>query len=225
MTAQRWIFAAAVGIGLGYAWLSGAFVGAGSSPEPVQASEASSASQAPPAPLPEGLARATFASGCFWCTEADFDKVQGVVSTRSGYTGGRTPNPTYRQVSSGGTGHAEAVEVIYDPRIVSYEALLDHYWTNVDPFTANRQFCDVGSQYRPEIFVHTDAQRRAAEASKGTMQKRFSGQPIVVVISDAGAFYPAEDYHQDYYQKNSAQYRFYRYGCGRDARLKAIWGS
>ncbi|MBM3820551.1 MAG: peptide-methionine (S)-S-oxide reductase MsrA, partial [Acidimicrobiia bacterium] len=169
--------------------------------------------------------KATFASGCFWCTEADFDKVTGVISTTSGYTGGRTPNPTYRQVSSGGTGHAEAVEVVYDPRIVTYDALLDHYWKNVDPFTANRQFCDVGSQYRPEIIVHNAEQRRAAEASKATLQKRFGGQPIVVAVTDAGVFYPAEEYHQDYYQKNSAQYRFYRYGCGRDARLEAIWGS
>jgi peptide-methionine (S)-S-oxide reductase len=150
--------------------------------------------------------------------------VKGVVSTTSGYTGGRTANPTYRQVSSGGTGHAEAVEVVYDPRVVTYEALLDHYWKNVDPFTANRQFCDVGNQYRPEIFVHDDAQRRAAEASKAAMQKRFT-QPIVVAISPATMFYAAEDYHQDYYTKNSAQYRFYRYGCGRDARLQAIWGS
>jgi peptide-methionine (S)-S-oxide reductase len=150
--------------------------------------------------------------------------VKGVVSTTSGYIGGRVPNPTYRQVSSGGTGHAEAVEVIYDPRLVTYAMLLDHYWKNVDPFTANRQFCDVGSQYRPEIFVHDAAQRKAADASKAAMQKRFT-QPIVVAITEASVFYPAEDYHQDYYQKNSAQYRFYRYGCGRDARLQAIWGS
>lgn len=132
------------------------------------------------------------------------------------------PNPTYRQVSDGITGHAEAVAIVYDPAVVTYEALLDHYWKNVDPFTPNRQFCDVGSQYRPEIFVHDAAQRAAAEASKTRVQQRFT-QPVVVAVSEASAFYPAEDYHQDYYEKNSAQYRFYRFGCGRDARLRSIW--
>jgi peptide-methionine (S)-S-oxide reductase len=131
-------------------------------------------------------------------------------------------NPTYKQVSGGTTGHTEAVKIVFDPAVVTYEALLDHYWKNVDPFTANRQFCDVGNQYRPEIFVHDAAQRAAAEASKARVQQRFR-QPIVVAISDAGPFYNAEDYHQDYYKKNSAQYRFYRYGCGRDARLESIW--
>jgi peptide-methionine (S)-S-oxide reductase len=147
-----------------------------------------------------------------------------VVSTTSGYTGGRVPNPDYRSVSSGTTGHAEAVEVIYDPAVVTYEELLDHYWRNVDPFVAHRQFCDVGSQYRPEIFVHDAAQRAAAEASKARVQQRFQDRAVVVAISAAGPFYPAEEYHQDYYRKNSAQYRFYRYGCGRDARLRDIWG-
>jgi peptide-methionine (S)-S-oxide reductase len=252
--AQRWILAAAVALGIGYAWLSGAFVGVGSSPEPVaasapaitpagpvptepvavpstpdvsqapqaQAPQAPSARQAPQAPQPPKQSTATFAAGCFWCTEADFDKVKGVISTISGYIGGRVPNPTYRQVSDGVTGHTEAVQIVYDPSVVTYEALLDHYWKNVDPFTANRQFCDIGSQYRPAIFVHDAAQRAAAEASKARVQQRFT-QPVVVTISDASAFYPAEDYHQDYYQKNSAQYRFYRFGCGRDARLRSIW--
>jgi peptide-methionine (S)-S-oxide reductase len=146
-----------------------------------------------------------------------------VLSTTSGYTGGTVANPTYRQVSFGGTGHAEAVEVVYDPAVVSYDALLDHFWHNVDPFVADRQFCDRGDQYRPAIFVHDAAQRAAAEASKARVQARFT-QPVVVEIADAGPFYRAEEYHQDYYQKNSAQYRFYRYGCGRDARLEAIWG-
>jgi methionine-S-sulfoxide reductase len=253
MTAQRWIIAAAVALAVGYAWLSGAFVGLGSSSPPAEAASeiaaqpvvtpagpivtqpvadaavpeapaaaAPQARQAPQAPQAPKQAIATFAAGCFWCTEADFDKVKGVISTISGYIGGRVPNPTYRQVSSGATGHTEAVQIVYDPSIVTYETLLDHYWKNVDPFTANRQFCDVGSQYRPEIFVHDAAQRAAAEASKARVQQRFT-QPVVVAISEAVAFYPAEDYHQDYYEKNSAQYRFYRFGCGRDARLRAIW--
>ena len=242
MTAQRWILVAAVALGLGYTWLSGAFVGIGSSPEPtsvaastpavtpagpvttqpVAAEPTEPAPVAPAAPPEPRRAVATFAAGCFWCTEADFDKVKGVLSTTSGYIGGRVANPTYRQVSDGVTGHAEAVEIVYDPSVVTYEALLDHYWKNVDPFSANRQFCDVGNQYRPEIFVHDAAQRAAAEASKAKVQQRFT-QPVVVAISEATTFYPAEDYHQDYYEKNSAQYRFYRFGCGRDARLRAIW--
>ncbi len=210
--AQRWILVAALALGLGYAWLSGAFVGIGSSSAPVAASapEATPAGrvaaqpvaeapalQAPQAPLAlqaPKVATATFAAGCFWCTEADFDKVKGVISTISGYIGGRVPNPTYRQVSDGVTGHAEAVQIAYDPGVVSYDALLDHYWKNVDPFTANRQFCDVGNQYRPEIFVHDATQRAAAQASKARVQQRFT-QPVVVAISEAGTFYPAEDYH------------------------------
>ncbi|MBI4265013.1 MAG: peptide-methionine (S)-S-oxide reductase MsrA [Acidobacteria bacterium] len=192
---------------------------AGAVGEPIAAAAPSGA----PTPARAGLAIATFAGGCFWCTEADFDKVEGVVSTTSGYTGGMVVNPTYRQVSFGGTGHAEAVEVVFDPSVVTYEALLDHYWRNVDPFVADRQFCDVGDSYRPVIFVHDAAQRVAAEASKARMQARFT-QRIVVAIVDAGPFYRAEEYHQDYYKKNSAQYRFYRFGCGRDARLAQIWG-
>ena len=244
MRAQRWILIAAIVLGLGYMWLRGGFIRESSSPAeetasaapaPAAAASSTSASSASPAPgvapaantaaaaaPSEGPATATFAGGCFWCTEADFDKVPGVVSTISGYIGGRVDNPTYRQVSSGGTGHTEAVEVKYDPSVVTYEALLEHYWKNVDPFTATRQFCDAGDQYRPEIFVHGAAQRAAAEASKTRMQQRFR-ERIVVAITDAPAFYPAEDYHQDYYKKNSAQYRFYRYGCGRDARLEQIW--
>ena len=214
MRTHRWILIVALTLAGGYSWLSGAFVGLGASPVRQVGTAA--------APVKPGLVVATFASGCFWCTEADFDKVPGVISTTSGYTGGRIVNPTYRQVSSGGTGHAEAVEVVFDPAVVTYEALLRHFWQNVDPFTANRQFCDRGDQYRPAIFVHDEAQRAAAEASKTQTQRRFR-QRIVVAIADAGPFYLAEDYHQDYYKKNSAQYRFYRFGCGRDARLRQIW--
>ena len=214
MRTHRWILIVALALAGGYSWLSGAFVGLGASPAEQVGAGAPS--------VKPGLAVATFASGCFWCTEADFDKVRGVISTTSGYTGGRVANPTYRQVSNGGTGHAEAVEIVFDPAVVTYEALLDHYWRNVDPFTADRQFCDRGDQYRPAIFVHNEAQRAAAEGSKAQHQKSFR-QPIVVAIADAGPFYRAEEYHQDYYKKNSAQYRFYRFGCGRDARLRQIW--
>ena len=226
MKRQGWILVAALVIAVGYVWLRGGFVGGSSErAEPIAPAPAAAADVRPTsAPATSGTARAIFASGCFWCTEADFDKVPGVLSTTSGYTGGQMVNPDYRSVTTGRTGHAEAVEVIYDPSIVTYDALLDHYWQNVDPFTAHRQFCDVGTQYRPEIFVLDAAQRAAAEASKARIQERFKDMAVVVAISDAGVFYPAEDYHQDYYKKNSAQYRFYRYGCGRDARLQSIWG-
>ncbi len=216
MHPQRWVLLTALILATGYVWLSGGFVGITS----MHAQQAGTVAQPP---LKPGLAMATFASGCFWCTEADFDKVKGVVSTTSGYTGGKVPNPTYRQVTTGETGHAEAVQVVFDPAVVTYEALLDQYWRNVDPFSANRQFCDVGNQYRPEIFFHNEAQRAAAEASKARIQKTFGRQPIVVAITAAGPFYRAEEYHQDYYKKNSAQYRFYRFGCGRDRRLEEIW--
>jgi peptide-methionine (S)-S-oxide reductase len=211
MRSHRVILIVGVILGLGYFWLRGGFIGLG----------AEQAAQAPA--RPDGYLVATFSSGCFWCTEADFDKVPGVVSTTSGYTGGTVANPTYRQVSSGGTGHAEAVEVVFDPKLVTYERLLDVYWRNVDPFTANAQFCDHGSQYRPVIWVHDDAQRKAAEASKERVQKLFKN-PVVVAVQQAGTFYRAEGYHQDYHNKSSAQYRFYRYGCGRDQRLTQIWG-
>jgi peptide-methionine (S)-S-oxide reductase len=177
------------------------------------------AAQSPP------LAKATFAGGCFWCIEADFDKVDGVVSTTSGYIGGRLPDPTYAQVSAGGTGHTEAVEIVFDPRRVSYEKLLEVFWVNVDPTVKDRQFCDVGSQYRTGIFVHDEAQRRAAEASKAALEKRKPFKaPIVTPIETATTFYPAEEYHQDYYRRNPARYQFYRAGCGRDSRLKELWG-
>jgi len=180
------------------------------------------AAQAPAAPL----AKATFAGGCFWCVEADFDKVDGVISTTSGYIGGRVVNPTYEQVSAGSTGHTEAVEIVFDPRRVSYEKLLEVFWVSIDPTVVNRQFCDVGSQYRTGIFVHDEAQRRAAEASKAKLanSKPFR-DPIVTPIEAATTFYPAEEYHQDYYRKNPVRYRYYRSGCGRDARLKELWGT
>ena len=166
---------------------------------------------------------ATFAGGCFWCVEADFDKVKGVISTTSGYTGGRTENPTYEQVSHGGTGHAEAVEIAYDLAQVSYDKLLDVFWHNIDPLAKDRQFCDVGDQYRTAIFYHDDEQRAAAERSKALVQGRFK-QPIQTQIVAAGPFYKAEDYHQDYYLKNPIRYKFYRFNCGRDARLEELWG-
>jgi len=173
-------------------------------------------------PAPPGLEKATLASGCFWCTESDFDGVKGVVSTTSGYTGGRVPHPSYEQVSAGGTGHVESVEMLFDPKVVSFETLLDHYWHNVDFFNDHGQFCDYGEQYRPVVFVHGPAQRTIAEASKARLQARFT-QRVVVEIIDATAFYPAETYHQDYHTKNPVRYRYYRWGCGRDARLAEIW--
>jgi len=181
--------------------------------------------QAPSAPAPhaEKTAVATFAGGCFWCVESDFDKVDGVISTTSGYTGGKVPNPSYQQVSAGGTGHVEAVEVVYDPAKVTYEKLLDHFWHNHDPFAKNAQFCDHGDQYRAVIFYHDEDQHRLAEASREAMQARFK-QPIQTQIAKAGTFYKAEDYHQDYYLKNPIRYKFYRYNCGRDQRLEEIWG-
>jgi len=176
------------------------------------------------APTP-ALATATFAAGCFWCVEEAFDKVPGVVSTTSGYTGGQKKNPTYQEVSGGGTGHTEAVKVVYDPSKVSYERLLAQFWLNHDPTVKDRQFCDAGSQYRPSVFYHTDEQKRLAEASraKWEREKPFP-QPILTPIVPAGEFWPAEDYHQDYYKKNPVRYRLYTSGCGRYARLDQLWG-
>jgi len=176
-------------------------------------------------PVPDGMAVATFAGGCFWCMEPPYDEIDGVVSTTSGYIAGDVEAPTYKQVSRGDTGHAEALRVIYDPEQVSYETLLEVFWRNIDPTVSDRQFCDVGSQYRTGIFVHDDAQRAAAEASLATVRetKPFDA-PIVTPIAPATEFWPAEDYHQDYYRKNPVKYKFYRYSCGRDARLKELWG-
>lgn len=171
------------------------------------------------------LAKATFAGGCFWCMEPPFDKLDGVKSTISGYIGGRTENPTYEMVSSGGTGHTEAVQITYDPEKVSYQELLDVFWVNVDPTDAAGQFCDRGSQYRTGIFAHDEEQRELAEASKQKLEA--SGRlpkPVVTQVTKAGTFYRAEEYHQDYYQKSSFRYKLYRRGCGRDRVLKKLWG-
>ena len=172
-----------------------------------------------------GLAKATFAAGCFWCTEEAFDKLPGVISTTSGYIGGRKKNPTYEEVSSGSTGHTEAVQVVYDPKRVSYERLLQQFWLNHDPTVINRQFCDAGSQYRPSIFWHDEAQRKLAEASKAQYQKtKPFREPIVTPIVPAGEFWPAEEYHQDYHRKNPLRYKLYTSGCGRYGRLDELWG-
>ena len=154
---------------------------------------------------------ATFAGGCFWCTEADFDKVPGVISTTSGYTGGTVKDPTYHQVSSGGTGHAEAVEVVYDPSKVSYAKLLDAYWHSVDPLVKDQQFCDHGTQYRTAIFYRTEEEKKLAEETKKQVEAKFAPRTVYTQIVAAGPFYPAEDYHQDYYKKNEARYKFYRW--------------
>lgn len=171
------------------------------------------------------LATAIFAGGCFWCMEPPFDKLDGVISTTSGYTGGRTKNPTYEEVSAGHTGHAESVRVVYDPSKISYARLLQVFWHNIDPTAANRQFCDAGNQYRSAIFYQDETQKRLALASKQALQKtKPFREPIVTEIAPAGEFYPAEQYHQDYYRKNPIRYKYYRYSCGRDKRLKELWG-
>ena len=173
----------------------------------------------------QNLAKATFAGGCFWCVEEAFEKVPGVVSAVSGYIAGKTANPTYEQVSSGRTGHTEAVEVTFDPKQVSYEKLLEVFWLNHDPTVVDRQFCDGGSQYRPAIFAHDDEQKRLADASKAKWEKEKPfRQKILTPVERATRFWPAEEYHQDYYKKNPARYRFYVTGCGRYARLDDLWG-
>ncbi len=174
---------------------------------------------------PQNLAKATFAGGCFWCMEPPFDKLAGVVSTTSGYIGGHKLNPTYEEVSSGGTGHAESVQIVYDSTQISYAQLLQVFWRNIDPLALNRQFCDGGSQYRSAIFYHNDEQRRLAEESKQKIEqiKKFD-RPIATEIVAATVFYPAEEYHQDFYKKNPLRYKTYRAGCGRDRRLKELWG-
>ena len=198
--------------GAALAWVVGASVLA-QSPAPAAA------------PAAANTAKATFAGGCFWCVEADFDKLPGVISTTSGYIGGRLANPSYEQVAAKLTGHAEAVQIVYDPAKVSYERLLQHFWHNIDPTTKDAQFCDHGSPYRTAIFAHGDEQLRAALASKAALEKDkpFKGA-IVTEIVAAGPFYAAEEYHQDYYRKNPVRYKFYRSNCGRDARLKQLWG-
>jgi peptide-methionine (S)-S-oxide reductase len=176
-------------------------------------------------PAPSSRARATFAGGCFWSMEAPFDKVAGVVSTTAGYAGGNEANPTYQQVAAGATGHAEAVQVVFDPAKVTYDKLLEVFWHNIDPFDAGGQFCDRGRQYRTAIFYEGDDQRRAAEATKESLERsRLLPAPIATQIAPLRAFYPAEPEHQDFYQRNVRRYWQYRTGCGRDERLKLIWG-
>jgi peptide-methionine (S)-S-oxide reductase len=169
-------------------------------------------------------AKATFAGGCFWCMEPPYDELDGVISTISGYIGGTKKNPTYEEVTSGSTGHTEAVQITYDPKKISYQKLLNVFWPNIDPLTADAQFCDSGSQYRSAIFYHDETQKNLAVRSKKDLQGRFK-QPIVTEIAPASEFYPAEDYHQDYYKKNPIRYKIYRYSCGRDQRLQELWGS
>ena len=172
------------------------------------------------------LEKATFAGGCFWCMEHPFDEIPGVVSVTSGYTGGLKKNPTYKEVSAGGTGHAESVQVVYDPARITYEKLLSVFWHNVDPTAKDRQFCDSGHQYRSAIFYHNEEQRRLALQSKALLEKNKTfKEPVVTEIVQASEFYPAEDYHQHYYKNNPIRYKYYRYRCGRDQRLKELWGS
>lgn len=183
------------------------------------------ATKAAPQATPAVTAKASFAGGCFWCVESDFDKIPGVISTTSGYTGGRVVKPTYEQVSSHNTGHAEAVEVVYDPAKVSYERLVAYFWHTIDPTVKDQQFCDHGSPYRTAIFAQNDEQLKIAQASRAALEKsKPFKEPIVTEITLATAFYPAEEYHQDYYKKNPVRYKYYRNGCGRDARLQQLWG-
>ena len=167
---------------------------------------------------------ATFAGGCFWCVESDFDKVPGVISTTSGYIGGTVKNPTYQQVSGGTTGHAEAVEVVYDPGKVTYAKLLDTFWRNIDPLAKDKQFCDSGNEYRSAIFYLDDEQKKLAEETKKTVEAKFAPKQVHTQIVKATEFYKAEDYHQDFYKKNESRYKFYRWNCGRDQRLEQLWG-
>jgi peptide-methionine (S)-S-oxide reductase len=208
--AQRAILILAIALGVGHAWLRGAFVAEGAAAE----------ERAPIAVARSSIA--TFALGCFWSAESAFAGMPGVLAVTSGYTGGTEPNPTYQQVSSGATGHAEAVEVRFDPIKVTFTQLLDRFWHEVDPFTAHKQFCDLGDQYRPAVFVHGAEQRDAALASRRHWEEHF-GRPVTVAVEDAGRFFAAESYHQDYASRHPIQYRYYRWACGRDARLRQIW--
>ena len=173
---------------------------------------------------PAATATAIFAGGCFWCIEADFEKLPGVIGAESGYTAGKTVNPTYEQVSAGGTGHTEAIRVSYDPARVSYQQLVDYFWRHIDPTVKDRQFCDIGSQYRSGIYWQNEAERKIVEASRDALLKSGKLKQIHTELAAATVFYPAEEYHQDYYKKNPIRYAYYRNGCGRDARVKEIWG-
>ncbi len=206
---QRVILIAAFVLAIGYAWLRGAFISVHAAPieEPA---------------VPATASVATFAAGCFWSAESAFEGLPGVFSVVAGYTGGSVASPTYEQVSAGATGHAEAVEVRFDPGRVTYAALLDRFWHEVDLFAAHQQFCDLGDQYRPAVFVHDDTQRQLAHSSRQQWQTHF-GRPVRVEVADAGPFYTAEAYHQNYAVRHPIQYRFYRWSCGRDQRLREIW--
>ena len=178
----------------------------------------------PPTGKKTEIRTAIFAGGCFWCIEADFEKLPGVLGAESGYTGGHTVNPSYEQVSAGNTGHTEAIRVSYDPQKVSYPQLLDYFWRHIDPTVKNRQFCDIGTQYRSGIYWQNEAERKAAESSRDALLASGKLPRIETEIAAATPFYPAEEYHQDYYRKNPIRYTYYRHGCGRDARVKQIWG-
>ncbi len=182
----------------------------------------SSLARAADAP-PTGVATAIFAGGCFWCMESDFEKVRGVIAVESGYTAGRTPNPTYDQVSRGGTGHTEAVRVTYDPSMVSYRALVGYFWRNIDPTVKDRQFCDIGSQYRSGIYWQNETERQVAEASRQALLDSGRFPAIHTELAPASTFWLAEEAHQDYYKKNPLRYAYYRSGCGRDVRLAELW--
>ncbi len=174
---------------------------------------------------PARVETAIFAGGCFWCVEADFEKLPGVIDAQSGYTGGTRKNPTYEEVSQGGTGHAESVLLRYDPSKITYEQLLDYFWHHIDPTVKDQQFCDHGNQYRSAIFYQNDSQKMAAEASKAALEKSGRLAHVYTEIVPASTFYPAEDYHQDYYKKNPIRYKFYRTSCGRDARVSEVWAA
>lgn len=192
---------------------------------PVLSSQHALAQSQPQPQSTQQTASAIFAGGCFWCSEADFEKLPGVIGAESGYTGGAKLNPTYQEVSSGGTGHTEAVRVTYDPAKVSYATLLDYFWRHIDPTVKDRQFCDIGNQYRSAIYYDNDQQHKLIDASKTAILKAGQIKVIETEIAPASTFYPAEDYHQDYYKKNPVRYNFYRYKCGRDARIAEVWGT
>lgn len=209
----------ALSVTLWLGWVTGAL-------QPVVAQTKPSAPVASTGtPTSPTTARAIFAGGCFWCVESDFDKIPGVIATTSGYTGGNTANPSYEQVSGHGTGHAEAVEVVYDPAKVSYERLVEYFWHTIDPTVKDQQFCDRGNPYRTAIFAVGPEQLKIAQASRAALEKsKPFKEPVMTEIVTAGVFYPAEDYHQDYYKKNPIRYKYYRSSCGRDARLAQLWG-
>jgi len=213
MTKKVYLFIGLVILG---AWLVyGFFTGTRRETEPARTSTQPSGGQ---------LAKATFAGGCFWCMEPPFEKLDGVASVTSGFTGGHKKNPTYEEVSAGGTGHAESVEILYDPTKIKYAQLLEVFWHNIDPTVKDRQFCDVGRQYRSAIFYHNDEQKRLAEQSKQKLLTSGRFKTIHTEIVAVSTFYPAEDYHQDFYKKNLVRYKLYRSGCGRDRRLQELWG-